>query len=258
VVPFLLTPRWIVLHLVTVAVVAGFTALGWWQLGVYRDSEARQEVRDRPVLPIEELATPGRDLGAATERAVAATGSYLSEGRLLVPARVHDGVLGSYTVAPLRMPDGGVLVALRGWVDEPTDPGARPPRGSVTVTGHLLAPEVATDATAPGADLPDGQIGFIAPDPVAEATGLAKSRLFAGYLLVEDEQPPPAVSPQRLELGVVEPIRDVSPWQNLSYWAQWWVFAGAALVFWASFVRSGLRRRRSQAATDAPREVTIA
>jgi len=258
VVPFLLTPRWILLHLVTVAVVAGFTALGWWQLGVYRDSDARQEVRDRPVVPIEELATPGRDLGAATERAIAATGTYRSEEQLLVPARVHDGVLGSYTVAPLQLPDGGVIVVLRGWVDDPIDPGTRPPRGSVTVTGHLLAPEVAADATAPGADLPDGRIGFIAPDRVAEATGLAESRFYAGYLLVEDEQPPPADSPQRLELDAVEPVRGVSPWQNLSYWAQWWVFAGGALVFWASFVRSGLRRRRSQPATETHREVTIA
>lgn len=255
---FLLTPRWILLHLVTAAIVVGFVALGWWQLGVYRDSEARQELRDLPAVPITELATPGRELGAAAERAVVATGTYLVDQPLLVPARVHQSVLGSYTVALLRTSNGAVLVILRGWVDEPDDPGTRPPDGTVTVTGHMLPPESAADAAAPGATLPVGQVGFVAPRPVSEATGLAERSLYAGYLLVDDEEPSAATPPERLELGVVEPIRDVNPWQNLSYWAQWWIFAAAALIFWSSFVRSARRRRRAEPPAEVAREVTNA
>ena len=91
----LLTPRWIALHVTMVAAVVIFLALGWWQLGVYRDSAARQDLRDLAPVEVADLAAPGRELGAAAERAVTATGTYTSAASLVVPARVHEGVLGT-------------------------------------------------------------------------------------------------------------------------------------------------------------------
>ncbi|MGH8825977.1 MAG: SURF1 family protein [Jiangellaceae bacterium] len=246
----LLTPRWIALHAVTVAVVVGFVALGWWQLDVYRDSESRQDLRDRPGVPVSDLVEPDGDLGAGADRAVVATGSYLRGSALTVPARVRDGILGSYVVAALRTSDGGTLTVLRGWVDDRDDPSGAAPGGAVTVTGHLLSPETAADATVSDSDLSAGEIGFVAPDSVAVAAGLAGNGFYPGYLLLDDEEPRPAASPESLDVDVIDPIGDVSPWQNLSYWAQWWVFAGAAVVFWVSFVRAATRRR-SQTLTDA-------
>jgi cytochrome oxidase assembly protein ShyY1 len=257
VLPILLTPRWIALHVVTVAVVVGFVALGWWQLGVYQDNESRQDVRDRPAVPISDLVRPGEELGSGADRAVVATGRYLDEGHLTVPARVHEGVLGAYLVAALRTPDGGVLTVLRGWVDD-ADRAGTAAGGEVTVAGHLLAPETPADASASDADPSTDEIGFVAPQPVAAATGLPDDDFYPGYLLLEDEQPRPAASPEPLDLAVVDPIGDVSPWQNLSYWAQWWVFAGAAAVFWFSFVRTAVRHRSRVAPGVARDEVRSA
>jgi cytochrome oxidase assembly protein ShyY1 len=252
VLPTLLTPRWIALHVATIGVVAGFVALGWWQLTVYGDSESRQAVRDRPAVPISDLVQPGEELGAGADRAVLATGRYVDEGHLTVPARVHEGVLGAYLVAALRTPDGGVLTVLRGWVDDAEQAGAVS-GGEVTVAGHLLAPETAAHASVSDANLSTNEIGYVAPESVAAETGLPEDRFYPGYLLLEDEQPRPAASPELLDLGVVDPIGNVSPWQNLSYWAQWWVFAGAAAVFWFSFVRAAVRHR-SRADTEAARD----
>jgi cytochrome oxidase assembly protein ShyY1 len=252
VLPTLLTPRWIALHVATIAVVAGFVALGWWQLGVYGHSESRQDVRDRPAVSISDLVQPGEELGAGADRAVLATGRYVDEGHLTVPARVHEGVLGAYLVAALRTPDGGVLTVLRGWVDDAEQAGAVS-GGEVTVAGHLLASETAADASVSDADLSTNEIGYVAPESVAAETGLPEDRFYPGYLLLEDEQPRPVASPELLELGVVDPIGNVSPWQNLSYWAQWWVFAGAAALFWFSFVRAAVRHR-SRADTEAARD----
>jgi cytochrome oxidase assembly protein ShyY1 len=252
VLPTLLTPRWIALHVATIAVVAGFVALGWWQLGVYGHSESRQDVRDRPAVSISDLVQPGEELGAGADRAVLATGRYVDEGHLTVPARVHEGVLGAYLVAALRTPDGGVLTVLRGWVDDAEQAGAVS-GGEVTVAGHLLAPETAAHASVSDANLSTNEIGYVAPESVAAETGLPEDRFYPGYLLLEDEQPRPAASPELLDLGVVDPIGNVSPWQNLSYWAQWWVFAGAAAVFWFSFVRAAVRHR-SRADTEAARD----
>jgi cytochrome oxidase assembly protein ShyY1 len=236
----LITPRWIVLHIVTAVVVVVFVALGWWQLGVYRDSNAREQLRELPAVSLTELAAPGRPLGPAADRAVVATGAYLTDANLLVPARVYEGVLGSYTVGLLQTSEG-TLPVLRGWLAEPDDSAGDVPTGQVTVTGHLLPPETSDDATDPGAPLPHGQIGFIAPEPVSAATGIDQPELYHGYLLLTEESPRPAVVPERLELSVVEPIRNVGPLQNLSYWALWWIFAGAAVVFWFSSARAAVR-----------------
>lgn len=245
----LLHPRWLAVHAVAAALVVAFAALGWWQLGVYRDSDARQDLRDRPPVPVADVAEPGSALGGAADRAVTATGSYVAE--LVVPARVHDGVLGAYAVGLLETADG-TLTVLRGWEPDPDRTPAAPNGHDVTVSGHLVAPEDPAVATG-RSPLPPGQVGYLAPEAVAGAAGVERADLYEGYLVLAEEQPAPAAAPQRLDVGTVAPIRDVSPWQNLSYWAQWWVFAGAVVAFWVSAVRSLVKSRRETApAPDGP------
>ncbi|HEU4543632.1 MAG TPA: SURF1 family protein [Jiangellaceae bacterium] len=245
----LLRPRWLALHVAAVVIASGFVALGWWQLGVYQESQARQEARDRSPVPLSTVAVAGNPLGDAIDRPVTAAGSYGED--LVVPARVHEDVLGAFAVATLDTGDG-LLVVLRGWQHDPA--GIEPaPAGEVLVSGHLVPAEVPEQATGPH-PVPAGQVGYVSPDAVAEATGRGTAEFFDGYLVAMTEDPPPADPPERLDVSSVAPIRDVSPWQNLSYWAQWWVFAGAVLVFWASFVRAGLKKRGSPAGPDVQPE----
>lgn len=247
---FLLTPRWLALHLAAVVITCGFAALGWWQLGVYQESQARLAERDQAPVPVNTVATAGQPLAGAADRAVSAGGVYDDE--LVVPARVHDGVLGAYAVAVLDTGDGK-LVVLRGW-EHDADDIAPAPAGDVVVTGHLLTAEVPQQAT--GADpAPNGQVRYLSPDPVAEVTGREQHEFIDGYLLASSETPEPADPPERLDVSKVSPIRDVSPWQNLSYWAQWWVFAAAVPVFWFSFVRAALKTRGSPPDPDVQPEL---
>jgi cytochrome oxidase assembly protein ShyY1 len=246
---FLFTPRWMALHLAAVVIASGFVALGWWQLGVYQESHARQEERDRSPVPLSTVAVAGRPLGDAADRAVTVTGTYRDE--LIVPARVYDGVLGGYSVATLDT-GNGLLVVLRGWQSDVTSVSPVP-TGEVLATGYLLSAEVPEQATGPS-PAPAGHVGYVAPGVVAAATGRDAARFFDGYLLASGEEPSPADPPERLDVSSVAPIRDVSPWQNLSYWAQWWVFAGAVLVFWVSFVRTGLKTRDSPPDPDVQPE----
>lgn len=228
------------LHLAAVVIASGFVALGWWQLGVYQESQTRQAERDQSPVPVEAVATAGQSLGDAADRAVTASGVYDDE--LVVPARVRDGVLGAYALAVLDTGDG-TLVVLRGWEHDAGDISPAP-AGDVAVTGHLLAAEVPQQATGPD-PTPAGQVRYVAADAVAEATGREPDEFFDGYLLASSETPEPPDPPERLDASTVAPIRDVGPWQNLSYWAQWWVFAGAVVVFWFSFVRAAVKKRHS-------------
>jgi cytochrome oxidase assembly protein ShyY1 len=247
---FLLTPRWLALNLAAVVIASGFAALGWWQLGVYQESQARLAERNQTPVPVNTVATAGQPLADAADRAVTAGGVYGDE--LLVPARVHDGVLGAYAVAVLHTGDGN-LVVLRGW-EHDADDITPAPAGDIVVTGHLLAAEIPQQAT--GADpAPTGQVRYVAPNRVAEVTGRELDEFIDGYLLASSETPEPADPPERLEVSTVSPIRDVSPWQNLSYWAQWWVFAAAVPVFWFSFVRAALKKRSSPPDPDVQPEL---
>jgi cytochrome oxidase assembly protein ShyY1 len=236
----LFTPRWILLHVATAGVVVGFVALGWWQFGVYRDGAAQENLRELPPVSVTDLAAPGQPLGPAGGRAVVATGAYFDDASLVVPAREHEGVLGSYSVGVLQTADGALPV-LRGWLAGQDDPAGDLPAGRVRVAGHLLPAETSADATDPGADLPTGQIGFIAPESVAAEVDVDEDELYDGYLLLTEETPRPAEAPVPLELSVVEPVGNVGPLQNLSYWALWWIFAGAAVVFWFSSARAAVR-----------------
>lgn len=253
---FLLTPRWLALHLGTVAALVVFVILGWWQFGVYHDSQSRQDVRDLAPVPVADLAEPDEPLGDAADRQANVEGRYLVDQQLLVPGRLHQDVLGSYVVAALRTDDGVIVPVLRGWVDEPDDPAAEVPQGTVSVTGFLLPPETSDHATV-RSDLPldAGELAYIAPDQLAEHRGYQAAATLRGYLLLQNEVPEPAVAPAALDIDAVAAIRDVSPWQNLSYWAQWWVFAAAAIVFWASAVRSAVRSRRNAVSEPAPSRV---
>lgn len=250
---FLLAPRWLALHLAFVLAVAGFVTLGSWQGDVFRDSHARQDVRDQEPVPVEEVATAGAPLDEGEDHQVIATGTYLAEQQLLVPGRLHEGILGSYVLTPLQTDQGMIVPVVRGWVDEPEDAATQVPDGEVSVTGYLLPPETSDYATVRSdRPLDENQVGYIAPDTVAQRSGLPEADLLSGYLLLSGESPKSSPAPAVLDADVVAPIRDVSPWQNLSYWAQWWLFALAAVVFWVSIVRSAVRSRRDSASERTP------
>src|SRR5690606_2113310 len=181
-------------------------------------------IRDFHVTGVQTCALPICPLGAATDQPVTASGRYVAD--VVVPARVHERTLGAYAAGILETRDGRLLV-LRGWRHDPDDITALP-GDAITVSGHLVAPETPAEATG-GAELPAGRIGYLAPEAAAAATGLEESSFYGGYLVVIEEDPQPAGAPERLDVNTIAPVRDVSPWQNLSYWAQWWVFAGAVV-----------------------------
>ncbi len=243
---FLLRPRWLALHAVGVVAVLACVTLGWWQFAVYDENSEREELRDRDPAPVTELAEPGAALNDGQDRRARVEGRYLADQQRLVPGRIHDGTLGSFVVTPLRDTSGMVVPVLRGWVDDPDDLPTEVPSGTIEATGFLLPPESSDQATVrSGQPLADSEVPFIAPDELAQHAGVKPDTALHGYMLLEEQDPAASAGPQQLDINAAAPINDVSPWQNLSYWAQWWVFALAAIIFWASIVRSALRSRRA-------------
>jgi surfeit locus 1 family protein len=138
-------PRTVLLGLGLAAALAGFTALGVWQLerrAWKLDLIARVDAR----LTAAPDAAPGPDAWAAESdeyTRVRATGRLLHQNEVAVLAVTERGS-GYWILTPLETADFTVLVN-RGYVpQERRDPSTRPEgqvEGSVTVTGLLRASE---------------------------------------------------------------------------------------------------------------------
>ncbi|WP_405087698.1 SURF1 family protein [Microbispora sp. NBC_01389] len=244
---FLLSRRWVGLHLLVLALIPAFFFLGKWQWGRFEENSARStritaNLAAAPV-PIDRLDRPG---GAVPEkdghRLVTATGRYDPAHELVVRRRTLNARVGFYVVTPLVTPGGAVLVN-RGWVpagataDAPPRVPA-PPAGEVTVTGRLRPAETRENSgIRVRAGLPAGQILLI--DTSAVAGGLPYP-VYGGFVELTDQRPPAGASPELL------PPPDVGAGGglNLAYAVQWWLFIGIAVGGWVLLIRREARDLR--------------
>jgi cytochrome oxidase assembly protein ShyY1 len=83
-----------------------------------------------------------------------------------------------------------------------------------------------------------------------EAWPYRSAEVFDGYVVRSAESPRPAVAPTRV--AAAPPSGGVSRWRNLAYALQWWLFAGAAVFFWAAVIRRAAVERRTERSDTAP------
>ena len=252
---FALAPRWLAWHALLVAVVVAFIWLGSWQVDSFSEADRRQHAAaEQETAPISEVLAPGDRLSAsAVGRTITAVGRYDEANRLLVPGRRHGDKDGYWVVTPLRTAEG-VLPVNRGWVASADDPAVEAPAAEVTVTGVVQPSETQSDSQVDAlADLPDGEIAYLATVQLLDVLPYSPDELYDGYVTLRSEQPAPAVAPEPVEARGLDD--GVGKWRNLGYGLQWWLFAGAAVFFWWSVLRRSLRERR---AADAPAPVATA
>lgn len=191
---------------------------------------------------------------ARTWQRVTLTGSYNSEGHVLVRSRPLDGRPGSYALSPFTTSDGIVVFINRGWlpIDVPAPP---PPQGKVTIKPHLRPAEQPDKRTPPAgyvfrivpADMDPDVPAFETEPPRSkespdETTTWKSRKVVSAYgQLGADTQPSSAVL-RRL------PKPEVTEGSHLSYSFQWFVFAFGCYGAW--FVAL---RRSVQDGPKAPR-----
>lgn len=234
---FLLTPRWLGGAAFTVAAAIVMVLLGNWQLSRYHERSAINaridaaavaapvdvtSVLPRPTTARTAAAGPGES--AAWTR-VTATGRYDSSHEILVRGRTVGGRVGFEIVTPLLLDDGSALLVDRGWVP-PAEGGAiatpvipSTPAGVVTVVGRIHLSESRPSALS-------RRDGRIDTRRVAVPT-LARELpypVYGAYVLLTEQNP--AADP----LFVPIEIDHRNAWLNGGYAAQWWLFAGMAIV----------------------------
>lgn len=236
---FAVRGRWLVGHLVVLAIAALFVRLGIWQLdrldevrGRNRMIEARLQM---PSVPLRTLLAPGAPFpDEAAYRRVTVSGTY-DGAQAVVQFRALNGEPGRHLLAWLLTGDD-VVVVNRGWIpasgpDVPVPPGTEPTPGVVRVTGVVLPFE-------------DGGANTAGPPGVTTATRIDPAALptwslptYPGYIQLL-EQSPPAGS---LPVPLPEPELDDGP--HLSYAVQWFLFTAIGLVGWPLLIRRSARDR---------------
>lgn len=258
---FLLSRQWVILTLVGLVLIPVMIKLGFWQFHRHEHKVAQNQLiadnlRARPV-PVTDLTAPGRTLPREDMwRQVTATGTYDSAHEVVVRQRTaaDEQSIGYYVLTPLDLPGGRTVLVNRGWISAggdltrfPDVPAA--PRGTVTVTGRMMADETTANSGIKNTQgLPARQVMLINSAQQAERLGRP---VLGGYI----EQTAPKAPGGKPEL-VPDPDHDsIGP--HMAYAVQWWLFAAAVPVGWVVLVRRERRDRATAAATpEAPDATT--
>jgi surfeit locus 1 family protein len=248
------TPKWIVGHLLAVAVVVTFSQFGLWQLRRHAEHVAATDVATlrwaaEPTdldaaleAAASEAAAGAEPATALLDRRVTVAGTFEPEDEVLRRPVSRDGSPGYHVVTPLRLeddPGGRRLWVERGWVPEawngvPVD-RAPPPAGRVEVTGWLrptLAPPTGWVAAIAPRDPPTGRLQVVAYLDPERLGGQVAGPLVPAALSLEAMSPP---APGEWPLPPERPQATAGP--HLGYAVQWFSFALVTLIGYVALVR---------------------
>ncbi|GII95606.1 SURF1 family cytochrome oxidase biogenesis protein [Sinosporangium siamense] len=252
---FLLTPRWLVLHVVVLLVIPAFVLLGQWQFGRYEEQSSATDLATGNLaaapVPIGSLLPEGGTAEPGDKfRTVTATGTYDVSNQTLVRRRPQNGQTGFYVLTPLITGQGQAVLVNRGWVKAGASADAvpdvpPPPAGQVAVTGRLRLSETEESSGIRNrAGLPPGQVLLI---DVPAIGGRMPYKMPVGYVDLTEQSPAIAAAPE----PVPPPDVGGGGGLNLAYGVQWWLFIGIAVGGWLILIRREAADLRQAAAKEA-------
>lgn len=252
---FAVTPKWIVRHVLVVALVATMIVLGLWQLRRLddkRDYKALVEARQQaPVAAVEavvpsDAAVDSAAVDGVLYRDVRATGTYEADDTVVVENRTFNSAPGAWVLTPLRLADGSGVVVNRGFIGFDRS-GAivapEPPSGTVTVEG-LVFPSQRRGSFGP-IDPDSGKLDVLARVDLERFASQVDYDVLPAYIqLVTSTPPEPAPAPGAPELVALGPPEpDEGP--HLSYAVQWFIFTTIATGGYALLLRRVARDQRT-------------
>jgi len=239
---WLLSPRWVVAHVVVIVVAIVFVNLGFWQLrrlderrtaNAVGESRFESEPTGLDVL----LGAVGSDLDSLEFHRAVATGSFQPEHEVLIRSQVHQGVAGFHVITPLLTESGRAVLVNRGWVplglDQVPVTEAPPPDGLVTVEGwvHPTQLRPALGPQDPG----EGRLVTMSRVDIARIQEQVPFHLEPVYLVLLGEQ-----VEGRPVLPTPPTFDDEG--SHLAYAIQWFGFALIGVVGYLAIIRRTGRR----------------
>ncbi|MGH2769458.1 MAG: SURF1 family cytochrome oxidase biogenesis protein [Actinomycetota bacterium] len=245
---FVLSRRWLLAHVVIVAVVGSCVSLGFWQLRRLEERRTRNRLTvDRLNLPAVStqtlLAAPRDTVGSALAyRRAELRGIYDPDQEVSLYGRSLEGRSGTHSLVPLVTADGTALIVDRGWAPlegKAGSPGrADPPRGEVRVVG-ILAPS--EGASRLGSGRASGPVKVTARIDLGLLGRELPYPIYPLYVLLQDQDPPqPTGLPRPGELP------RLSEGPHFSYAMQWFLFGVVAVAGYAGVLRRAAKERATR------------
>ncbi|MEU0090434.1 SURF1 family protein [Kribbella sp. NPDC006257] len=265
----ILTPRWLGLLALALAIAAVMSVLGVWQLDVYHSKTAKAtaaRAAGAPV-PLQSLFSINDGLPSkAVGRRVTVTGTWgPAADQLYISDRRLGDRNGFWVVTPLLLdgtdpgpdvaaPTSGAVMIVRGWVPTPSHPAAKPPAGRVNLTGSVVSSE-AQDASGD-----DTKSRILQSLRIPTIVHLVNYRLYDAFVVMSSATPtsptsptpasptsptPASPTPASADAPAIvpppAPPTDHAGLRNVAYAFQWWIFALFTLWMWNRMVRDAHR-----------------
>ena len=247
---FVLSPRWLLFHLIVLAGSVGMIAAGLWQLDRLDHRRAFNETVEartaRAPVPLAETLGSGGDQEWTP---VVVSGSWLNEHQVLVVNRSQGGVAGRNIVTPVLTSEGRVVAVTRGFLAL-SAPLPELDQGEVVLRGLLRSSE--TRGFGGVSDPEQGRLEELQRLDLDRLARQLPPELAAALvpwsvaLEASDPAQPASVVP------VARP--ELSEGPHLSYAIQWFFFTLCVLIGWGFAMSRSLRtaRRRALPTPDRP------
>jgi surfeit locus 1 family protein len=242
-----LTPRWLGLLVLALAIAAVMSVMGVWQLDVYQSKTAAATAKRAEGAPValQSLFSIDEGLPAkAVGRRVTVSGTWgPASDQLFITDRRQGSQDGLWVVTPVMLTDPtssgssspGAVMVVRGWVSSVSDPAARAPSGPVQLSGAVAASE-AQDSSG---DAANGRV--LQSLRIPTIVHMVDYRIYDAFVVQASidsgttPRPAPAVVP------APAPPTDHAGLRNVAYAFQWWIFAAFTLWMWTRMVLDARR-----------------
>jgi surfeit locus 1 family protein len=251
---FMLRPKWILSHVLVLALIVAMINLSMWQVRRLDQKKAtnRQIVHNTKLPPLDvaaasaAVAKNGAD--AMEFRRVTATGTYDAAAEVAVRNRTLDGAPGRWVATPLRTQGGPAVLVVRGFIPEavadttPPIGGVEPPSGPVSVTGYLMPTQ--TKGFLGATDAPTGTLHQLSRVDVQRFSKQFDTPVAPYWIQLQRQVPTTSSAQANLLSAVPLPALDEGP--HFSYAVQWAIFTAIAILGYPLILRKVARQKAGE------------
>jgi surfeit locus 1 family protein len=243
-------PRWIGALLLALAIAAGFSALGQWQLARSVASAPVDLSNTETPVVLSSLAKPGMAVTSTqVGRMVTTSGTLVAGDYVVLSKRLNGGTAGFWLVGHVTTQSGAELAVALGWAR--TRAQAVAAEDSATIASPLIGRYLPSEPP----DQPDVDKGVQSaasvPAFINQWADFGGS-VYGGYLVA-------STSTDGLEaIDSPAPSQEVSlNWLNIFYAAEWAIFAGFAIYLWYRLVKDEVEKEVEKEAEPTPETATV-
>ena len=223
-------PRWIGALLLALAIAAGFSALGQWQLARSVAAAPVDHADTETPIALTSLAKPGEAvIGQQLGRMVTVEGTLVDGDFVVLSNRLNGGTAGFWLVGHVSTDGGADLAVALGWA--PTRAQAVAAERSAAITSPLIGRYLPSEPP----DQPDVDKGVQSAASVPALINQwahFSGTVYGGYVVAKA----PTAGLEAIDSPA--PSQEVSlNWLNIFYAAEWAIFAGFAIYLWYRLVK---------------------